>query len=223
MLASGKLPDLRLPFSTLKHEHQTTHTRTNLPGSAGRHCSARRHYRPPQTAEWLVIPWSFNLLSILNQTRTPTVAVRGVGSKIKRKLWIGTFSTPDTDSFKTQHRQGSVIRYDQLHWRLIVLSRSCGPLSTMPSQMPRRQSFRGSASWVQYQSVNQRFAGAIVTRQLSRRRCSASYHGVRPPVQCASACIPVVPECLNPSCTSWSRLNLSARGFFWLGLQPDLI
>ena len=92
------------PDTALKHEHQTTRAGTNPQSSRFRRSSplirqrslsANRHadsdYLVPQPA-WHIEPNPHANGGLHN-------AVRSLGSRIKRKLWVGTLGT-HTDSFK---------------------------------------------------------------------------------------------------------------------------
>lgn len=167
-------PSTLSPDAAVKHEHQTTHTGTNPQSSRFRRSSplirqrslsAHRHVDGdpliPQPA------WHIELNPHANGGLHN--AVRSVGSKIKRKLWVGTLGT-HTDTFKDNLKRSIDRRmldrtqsipvwipdaefekcYDEfchqvrliassLFGVLMLLSRFCGPLSTTPSQMLQRR------------------------------------------------------------------------------------
>ena len=96
-------PTALSPDSGLKHEHQTTHTRTNPQSSRFRKSpllrqrslsANRRTENDPLVSQpaWHTEPNPHANVGLYN-------AVRSVGSRIKRKLWVGTLGT-HTDSFK---------------------------------------------------------------------------------------------------------------------------
>ena len=97
-------PDVHLPDSGLKHEHQTTHTGTNPQSSRFarkspmlRQRSLSRNPRGDGDTRGTQLAWHTEPNPHANGGLHN--AVRSLGSRIKRRLWVGTLGT-HTDSFK---------------------------------------------------------------------------------------------------------------------------
>lgn len=186
------------PDSTLKHEHQTTHTGTNPQSSrfarkspmlrqrslsANRRADSESLYNHPA---WHTEPNPHANGGLHN-------AVRSVGSRIRRRLWVGTLGT-HTDSFKDNLKRSIDKRmfekvesvpvwipdaefekcYDEFCHQAPPISFHSLSETNRAFQVlwpalhyaipdaPKTKSFYESASWTQYQSVNQRFADVII-------------------------------------------------------------
>ena len=167
-------PTALSPDSALKHEHQTTHTGTNPQSSRFRRSPLLRQRSLSANrradSDSLVAQPAWHTEPNPHANGGLYNAVRSVGSKIKRKLWVGTLST-HTDSFKDNLKRNIDKRmldkvqsipvwipdaefekcYDEFCHQVRPItsfscllethsvSRSCGPLSIMPFQMPRRR------------------------------------------------------------------------------------
>jgi len=92
------------PDSALRHEHQTTHTGTNRQSSRFARKSPLLRQRS-LSANRRADTESFSTQPAWHTEPNPHAngglhnAVRSVGSRIKRKLWVGTLGT-HTDSYK---------------------------------------------------------------------------------------------------------------------------
>ena len=97
-------PDFLSPDSALKHGHQTTHTRTNNQSSRFARKSPLLRQRSLSAnrrgdGDLLVAQPVWRTEPNPHANGGLHNAVRSVGSRIKRRLWVGTLGT-HTDSFK---------------------------------------------------------------------------------------------------------------------------
>ena len=98
------------PDSGLKHEHQTTHTRTNPQSSRFRRSSSLIRQRSTSAnrrgdSDTLATQPAWHTEPNTHANGGLYNAVLSVGSRIRRKLWVGTLGT-HTDSFKDNLKRG---------------------------------------------------------------------------------------------------------------------